>query len=155
MYYKYFSFFCTPPKSDPFQSLINQKERFKTTSMKFIYSLLILLLFLSMPAWSQLNISGLVTDGLTGAAVPQAKVEAASMQTLTGADGHFMLQVSDPGDYTLMVTLDGYEKASIPVKVTKGTTDIGKITLSPSLTEAEAGISDITLSGESDDKDES
>jgi len=122
--------------------------------MKFIFSLLISLLFLSLPAWSQYSISGLVTDGLTGSVVPQAKVEAASIQTLTGADGRFVLKVTEPGDYTVMVTMDGYEKVSIPVKVTQGSADAGKITLSPSIVQAEAGLSEITLSGESDDKDQ-
>ena len=122
--------------------------------MKFIYSLLISLLFLSLPAWSQLSISGVVTDGLTGAVVPQAKVEAASIQTLTTTDGHFILEVTEPGDYTIIITMDGYEQASIPVKVTNGNTDAGSITLSPSLSQAETGIAEITLSGESDDKDQ-
>ncbi len=122
--------------------------------MKYIFPVLISLLILSLPVRAQISIKGQVTDKLTGVAIPQAKVEAASKQTLTGADGTFVLQVTEPGDYTILVTLDGYEKVSVPVKVAKGIADAGKIILSPSLTETEGGISEITLSGESDDKDQ-
>ncbi|MBK7214337.1 MAG: TonB-dependent receptor [Bacteroidales bacterium] len=122
--------------------------------MKFFFTLLIPIVFLALPAWSQLNITGQVMDGLTGAAVAQAKVEAASLQTTTGADGRFVLPVNEPGDYTIIVTLDGYEKTSVAVKVAKGSADAGKIMLSPSMVQAESGMAEITLSGESDDKDQ-
>ncbi|NVO21098.1 MAG: TonB-dependent receptor [Bacteroidetes bacterium] len=122
--------------------------------MKFIYTLLISLLFFSVPSWAQFSITGQVLDGLTGSAVSQAKVEAASKQTLTGADGRFVLEVSSAGDYTVIVTVDGYEVTSVPVKVTNGAADIGKVSLKPSITQSESGLAEITLSGESDDKDQ-
>lgn len=122
--------------------------------MKFKITLLFAVVLLSLQAWSQLGISGFVTDRLTGAPMPQAKVEAASKQTLTGVDGGFNIPVTEPGDYTIIVTVDGYEQASIPVKVTKGITDTGKISLSPTLNQSETGMTEITLSGESDDKDQ-
>jgi len=122
--------------------------------MKYILLVLIPLLFLALPARSQSGISGWIEDGLTGAPIPQVKVEVASAYTMTGPDGKFQLSVSEPGDYTVLITIDGYDRASVPVKVSAGIADIGKVALNPTLGQAESGLSEITLSGESDDKDQ-
>ncbi|MEI6748547.1 MAG: carboxypeptidase regulatory-like domain-containing protein [Bacteroidota bacterium] len=122
--------------------------------MKLIYLLIIAFLSFSLPAWSQYTISGNVADAQSGSPVIHASVEAASIKTITGDDGHFTLQVKEPGDYTLLISLDGYDMLSLPFKLGKGPTDLGTLSLKPSLVQSESGISDITLSGESDDKDQ-
>lgn len=122
--------------------------------MKFLISLLLATMIMSIPAWSQVTLSGVVSDALTGTPVAQAKVEAASKIAYSGADGRFEINVVQKGQYTLQITIDGYEKASMDVDASKGSTDLGKIKLSPSLTQAESGLTEITLSGESDDKDQ-
>jgi len=122
--------------------------------MKLIYSLIVAFLFLSLPAWSQYTVSGTVNDELSGTPITHATVEAASIEAITGDDGHFSLQLTEPGDYTILISLDGYEMLSFPFKLGKGSTDLGTLTLKPSIVQSESGISDITLSGESDDKDQ-
>ncbi len=122
--------------------------------MKFLFSLLIATLILSSPAWSQVSLSGVVTDALSGSAVSQAKVEAASKVVYTGSDGQFKINDVQKGVYTLLITIDGYERLSMEVDASKGSADLGKIQLKPSLTHAESGMTEITLSGESDDKDQ-
>jgi hypothetical protein len=122
--------------------------------MKLIYSLIIGLLFLSLPAWSQYIVKGKVTDAQSGSPLTHANVEAASISTTTGEDGQFSLQLAAPGDYTLLISLDGYDMYSIPFSTGKGAVDLGAIVMKPSIVQSESGISDITLSGESDDKDQ-
>jgi carboxypeptidase family protein len=67
---------------------------------------------------SALYVSGVVKDNisrpLAGATVSVA--QAARLQTITGADGHFVLEDSTPVDptLTLQVFRDGYKPVSIP-----------------------------------------
>jgi hypothetical protein len=122
--------------------------------MKLIYSLIVAFLFLSLPAWSQFTVSGTVNDELSGSPIIHATVEVASIKAITGDDGRFSLQLSEPGDYTLLISLDGYELLSIPFKLGTGSMDLGSLALKPSFVLSESGMSDITLSGESDDKDQ-
>jgi len=87
--------------------------------MKYIFPVLISLLILSLPVRAQMSIKGQVTDKLTGVAIPQAKVEAASKQTLTGADGTFVLQVTEPGDTPSWLLLTGMKRYQSRLKLPK------------------------------------
>ncbi|NLJ36096.1 MAG: carboxypeptidase-like regulatory domain-containing protein [candidate division WS1 bacterium] len=53
------------------------------------------------------------------------------VQTTTGRDGTFTLQVTHDGDATLYVLADGYEVAQGPIPIGTGTKELGAIYLKP------------------------
>ena len=88
-------------------------------SFRFVLMIPILLLICSAGAVGQLSgkgqINGTVTD-TSGAAIPGAQVAVKSRQTslstttTTTSSGDFSLPTLDPGDYTVTISANGFEK---------------------------------------------
>lgn len=79
----------------------------------------ILLVFVCGTAYGQasMNISGTVTDSVSGGSLPGVNIVVKGRPTLgtaTDAQGHYQLAVPSPGD-TLVFTYIGYETKTVPI----------------------------------------
>jgi len=91
------------------------------------------------PAAAQTGtITGRVTDAASGGALPGAQIRAigatggTAARTLSDSDGQFRLAELQPGTYTLLVELLGFEARRIEgVRVVAGQTTMQAITLTP------------------------
>ncbi len=122
--------------------------------MKIFYAFAALLLSAATAFAQTYSISGVVNEGLTGKPVIHATVEAGTVSGYTANDGSFTLEGLNKGAYTVTITMIGYEPLSVPVSISNGPVSLGKLQVQPSQTQAESGISEITLGSESDDKDQ-
>lgn len=122
--------------------------------MKILFAFAVLFLTVSSAIAQTFSISGTVNEGLTGNPVIHATVEAGTVSGYTGNDGSFTLEGISKGDYTLTVSMLGYEPLSVPVSVANSSVNLGTLQLQPAQSQAESGIAEITLGGESDDRDQ-
>jgi len=122
--------------------------------MKIFYAFAVLLLSAATAFAQTYSISGVVNEGLTGKPVIHATVEVGTVSGYTANDGSFTLEGLNKGAYTVTITMIGYEPLSVPVSINNGPVSLGKLQVQPSQSQAESGISEITLGSESDDKDQ-
>lgn len=122
--------------------------------MKIFFTTAVFFLSVAAALAQTFSISGTVSESLTGKPVIHATVEAGTISSYTGDDGSFTLEGFGKGDYTLIVSKIGFEPLSVPVTITTGPAALGKLQMQPAQSQAESGISEITLGGESDDKDQ-
>src|SRR6056297_2490051 len=95
--------------------------------------LLFLALFLtSATIFAQGTITGTVIDSEMDGPLPGAnvKVTGTSNGTMTDFDGNFSLEVS-ASQGSVEISFVGYETKKVEFSVSGGTTDLGRITLSP------------------------
>lgn len=98
---------------------------------KRIYCLFLLLLFLSGLYGQNITVKGIVTDSITGEALPYAElfIQGSTLGTTTNDKGQFSLNVP-AGEKTLVVSYLGYE--SYKMKLVPGKMPYLSISLSPS-----------------------
>ena len=83
---------------------------------------LALLLLSVVPAWSQVSLTGTVTNAATGRALQGARVVAdgAARETLTDSDGSYRLEGFAPGSASLSVSYTGLDVARVQVELAAG-----------------------------------
>jgi hypothetical protein len=99
--------------------------------MRKIVSAIFFLLFLCIGMQAQNIVKGIVVDSdseknLQGVTV---SVKNTTISTLTSADGLFMLQNLDNGNYIVEIKLQGYETQNFPIELVGKTVDLGTILL--------------------------
>jgi len=83
---------------------------------------LFILLFLSLPLFSQTEISGKITAA-SGEVLPGASVllkdkdQKITAFAITGDGGSYLLETKQPGEYSLEANFLGYEKQAVPVTI--------------------------------------
>lgn len=90
------------------------------------------------------SIEGRVTDAETGDPLPGANVtlEEPSQGVATDSEGRFLLEEVDPGEYTILVTVVGYETAKREITLEERQT----LTTSFALTPAPHALSEVVVS---------
>ncbi|MEM8484379.1 MAG: TonB-dependent receptor [Bacteroidota bacterium] len=90
------------------------------------------------------SLSGLITDGETGNALPGASVLLVDTElgAATSIDGRYEINGITPGDYTLQVTFIGYETSQTPVTIAAGENELD-IVLTPDFT----GLEEVVVTG--------
>lgn len=85
------------------------------------------------------DLTGQLVDQFTGEPITQAviRVEGASLQALTGADGRFTFVGVQPGSYTLDIRHLGYNVQSDPVEVPAGRDVFVSLSVAPQAVELE------------------
>ena len=97
------------------------KITIKTCRRHGLFAALILcgIVFYATPAWSQITVTGTVTDKITGTPLPGAHVsnEKSSVSAICDNDGRFMLTGIRPGKLTIRASFMGYKtfQAALPV----------------------------------------
>ncbi|MBN1781273.1 TonB-dependent receptor [bacterium] len=91
----------------------------KKTKNSILFCLTVLLIGMQSKAQITGTVEGLILDKETGKGLfgVNVLVEGTFLGTASDASGHFRISRLPPGRYSLMVTMIGYEKESVPVSV--------------------------------------
>lgn len=100
--------------------------------MRYIYTIIIALLFISASYAQQSTLSGIISDE-TGSPLIGATVslEGTNHQTITATDGTFSLGRISPATYKLVVTFQGYSSYNQFVVISSGDVRLAEIRLQP------------------------
>lgn len=123
--------------------------------MKFIYTLLFLMMCVGVAFAQTAGITGSVEEAQSGKPVIHATVQAGTVTTTTADDGTFELKGLSKGDYTVTISKNGYETVSVPVKVTSGNTALPPVQLTSTQSQGESGIAELTVDTDNGDNDAS
>lgn len=123
--------------------------------MNKIYIVINIFLFTLLVVDIQANtISGLLQDANTGEAIPKVlvSVQGQTLSALTNEEGRFTINSVDPGNQTLIFSLDNFETVTKIVEVLANENlDVGLILMTPSVAgQEEDMIPIITLDNDED-----